>query len=82
MSVAAKTARYPAASMPSSAPTPSLPTQIVNLDFAASPNRYRSLEKTRKAKPKTVRVYAMAKRLSLDLSLQCETRDLTDSDYE
>jgi hypothetical protein len=54
------------------------------LDFAANPNRYRvnARGKVGKAKPRGVRGIDLSPRLVLGLSLECETIQILDPDFE
>jgi hypothetical protein len=74
------TTRLPA---PAGAPvgSPEKPEEAANLDFAANPNHYRA-NRVGKAKPGVSRAMDLSPRLVLALSLECETTQMPDPDFE
>jgi hypothetical protein len=51
------------------------------LDFARNPNHYR-VNRVGKAKPRVARGFDLSPRLVLGLSLECETAQMLDPDFE
>ena len=51
------------------------------LDFAGNPNHYR-VNRVGKAKPRLARTFDLSPRLVLGLSLEYETAQILDSDFE
>jgi hypothetical protein len=65
-------------------PSPETNAKRAKLDFAANPNHYRATGrgKVAKAKPRRARGIDLSPRLVLGLSLECETIQILDPDFE
>ena len=62
-------------------PSPQKIARPAKLDFAGNPNHYR-VNRVGKAKPRVARGIDLSPRLVLGLSLECETAQILDPDFE
>jgi hypothetical protein len=73
--------KAPRVPVPVPLPSPDKIARSAKLDFAGNPNHYR-VNRVGKAKPSVSRAIDLSPRLELGLSLECETTQMADPDFE